>query len=101
MQDELPADAATLPALHGWHAPALAAPSDGLEVPSPHAAAVALVLPAAHQCPGAHGPAHCAFVWLVALPYRPAAHGKGCVAPLTQNWPAGHGRHSPGPASRS
>ena len=54
----LPGAAAKLPALHGWHASALAAPSDGLAVPASHAAASALVLPAAHQKPAAQGPEH-------------------------------------------
>ena len=57
--DALPSSAAALPALHGWHASALAAPSDGLKAPLPHAAAVALVLPASHQWPAAQGPTHC------------------------------------------
>ena len=93
-QDELPSSAMALPALHGWHASALAAPSDGLKWPSPHAAAVALVLPSAHQWPAAHAPTHCALVWLVALPKRPAAHGSGALVPLVQKAPTGHAEHS-------
>ena len=91
--DALPSSPAALPALHGWHASALAAPSDGLKAPLPHAAAVALVLPASHQWPAAQAPTHCADVWLGALPYRPGAHRSGWLLPLVQKKPIGHAEH--------
>ena len=39
-----------------------------------HNAAVAVVDPATHAYPAAHGPLHCAVDAPVALPYRPASH---------------------------
>ena len=50
------------PALQFAHASALPAPKFGLELPATHATGVSVVLPAAHQCPLAHGPVHCAVV---------------------------------------
>ena len=68
---ELPAAAVKVPTLHCWHASALPAPRLGFEVPGGHGSAVALVLPAPHQCPSSHDPTHCALVCPGASPYRP------------------------------
>ena len=88
-----------VPAGHSEHV--LVPPA--LNLPGPHAVAVALVEPAPHTYPAAHGPEHWAVTWPVTFPYRPGLH-----APLQlddvrlvvlPNTPAGHAEQTPAPAT--
>ena len=58
------------PALHAVHTLAPAK----LYCPALHCTAVALVDPAAHAYPAAHGPLQLLFVAPLTFPYRPASH---------------------------
>lgn len=87
------------PAGQGVQAPA----PPTLNVPGAHMDAVALVDPAGHAYPGAHGPVQDVFVAPVALPKRPAAHGP-LQLPLNSpvvfpNVPRGHWLHAPSPGA--
>ena len=87
------------PAAHSMHDDAFPT----LYVPTPHTLAVAVVEPATHAYPAAHGPLHSALVRLVDDPYRPGAHAPlhaDVVSPVPlPYWPAGHSEHTldPGP----
>ena len=78
-------------------------------VPSAHASALALMLPAGQKKPRVHAPEHAASDSPVSLPYRPAGQsvdsdalpaqkpprlqGRGCAAPPTHMLPAGQPTH--------
>ena len=72
------------PRVHGWQLAALVPPVAELYVPASQAVALALLPPAAHQCPLAQLPEHCESVSRSALPKRPAGHSAGTSEPLTQ-----------------